>query len=912
MSSLFNENEENREYRLLEVIPKGMNGKKVEIKYYDTKTGDVHVKEDEWEHITPTIEINLKKYEYESADEIISELEGIYPGRFEEQHYGKRKTEKSDASKFYSGGQETTIIWHYGNREDRKDLEFFLDDKKKKQIFIRNSPKRFKARTIVMDDDTLEREKEYLEDILKEHNVQSEDIKINERRKYIEVKCEEPLLKKLDPEIFRINVYESKQFNKEKDAEEFLEEIKKTEDFKTYIDQAKVVKIRKSNFDIKHCVRITLAENKNFKKIKGMMRLSEEGKKSYRAREELWDPLHLNSPTKQLNDFFPAHTIYKPSKKLSEQANKKTPAFSHYSFEDPSELEKATEAAYNFYLKNSAIIDLEVTDYDTNIKDKVTGRIFMAVLEAENEKKIYFTKEAWRDEKNKDYFINETKGTKLVFVEDEIELISALTKDSQKYEYIIGHNFKEYDQKHMVKYNDENALFKEGKISLEDKERIKRLKKENKTNRLWNKSLNNILDTHKYVKNRIHVLEDYKLATFAGFDKTISYKEMERLLKSGRIEDVQKIINYTVEDGVKTKEITDLLLRNATIESLASNKKLSSVFTTNPIKNFYDAGTRNYFMQMHTYKNRHEFSPISNLEKLEARESPDELIYQLLKGEKQVEGIISGTLIFPDVIINSCKNIILNNYATRLIYQEMKRETNFLIKIDMLQKLHSFLHVPVDKIKNFMKAAGLEFGKKYELSDVYKTYELENNEDAYFEEKKDGCSDYEFSRTNYIFSAEYKTDRRYERRGLILYDYVMLDINNKIAEGIDNMRGKDSANNMQRNIISRTEGLYVLKKNEGYELGDIRAVNFKDKGLIGKIEDYKLYLNRQKPRGEGEALVKEMLNSFFEGATQDELRSVYESRILNAGAEFWKSKEGYIRALTGINPKKSKGTPTLF
>lgn len=971
----------NKQFRLLEVVPIGT-GKKTKIVYYDTSTYEKFVKEseegDEWPHIIPSIEINFKKYGYENLNEILNELEPLFPGRFEAKPYGsKRSTDEYSDADFYREGQETGILWYLGDRADKKNLEFFIDEENKKQIFINNIAKRFKPRTRILSDSQIDDAKNYLENFLvskelseelSKHEVSIDDLKINERSNYLELICKEPVLKFLDKKLFRINVYDSEDFKKESDAEAYLEEIKKLEGFKIHVDQAKVIKRRKGPFDVRYGVRITSDENSSFVK-----KLSNSGmtpaydsitkKRLLKSRENNGDHLFLNSPTQQLRDFFPSHIFYDPEIPLNKQKNKDVPAFKHRGSGN-SELEDAVNSAYKFYLNNSVVIDLEVTDYDKNSKDRknLTGRIFMAVFQSEKEKKIYITKEAWKSEKNKTYFKQKTKDVELVFVEDEIELISSLTKASSKYEYVIGHNFQEYDQRHLAKFNDENKLFKKGKISLQEKERIKQLKKSNGASRLWNKSLKNILDTHKYVKNRVHLLEDYKLATFAGFDKSIDYDEMERLVKSKKVEDIQKIIDYTVEDGEKTKEITDVLLRTATIESFAFNKTFSSVFSSNPVKNFYDAGARDYFMSMKTYKNRHEYSPRHNLEKLEARESPDELIFNLLKREKQKEGMVEGFLVYPKAIIDSCKEIIYKNPTTRLMYEEMLKEDNVLIKTVYLHNLHSAVHVAVDKVKNFMESVGLEFGKRYSPVDVFRTFkkedleprfnglqegdiflgektffdkaedyftvlfnkitkrkyepkpekekekfnesfnELPDRDDEYFEAGDRKFSDFELSRTNFIFCAEYKAHRVFDKKGLIPYDYAMLHINNLIADNVEAMRG---------GLTAKTQGLYVTdRKQTGLELGRVKGLNFKDKGFIGKLGDYKIFLNRKKPKDE---LISEMVDYYLDNdVSQQDIWRNFSKELLSQTPEYWNKQRNYIRVLTGTDLAKSGGTPTLF
>jgi len=928
-----------KKFRLLEINPIGTKGNRVRVKYYDIETLKTYEKEDTWNHVTATIELNLKKYGYNDAKELIEVLEQRFPGSFEERSYGSRNEAREEFSDsyFYREGQETSIIWHRGNREDRKKLEFFIDPKKKKQIFIRNDSERFKPRSVILPEKHLHDGKAVLEKKL-EGLVLKENIKINHKRRYIEIKCKENVLSLLKPEGFRINVYESSEFKKEKDAELHLLKLQEIEGFKNNVDATNIITKRKEAFDIKYTVRISCSKNKNFIKqleLEEMHQVFDKktNKPFLKAREELWDPLFLNSPTQQLRDFFPSHIFYDPALSLTKQANMNVPAFKHFKSKD-SELELAVRDAVRYYKKNSAIIDLEVTDFDKNKKQgEITGRIFMAVLRSEEEEKIYITKEAWRTEKNKERYIKSTSSTELVFVDDEIDLISALMKDSKKYEYIIGHNFLEYDQNHLKKFNDENKLFKQGKITLEQKEKILSLRKQNKTIKLWDIINKEILDTNNYVRHRISIFENHKLGTIANFEKKLNYEVM-RVLP----EDIQEIINYTVNDGVKNKSLVDSLIYNAVLEGFAFYKNFSSVFSSNPFKNFYDAGARNYFMKLYTYKNRHAQSPKLFLTKLYEREKPDDLLFDLLKTTKQQEGIIKGYLFYPTVFIDSCLDIIRANPVMSLIYDSMLKEEKPDLKADLLHKLKAYIHVPLDKVKSFMNAVGLEFGKKYSLNDVFESFEknkirtwdlregdinlgddiklapaekdvfvddaeLQEKEVKYFTSKRK-FSDFELSRTNYVFCAEYGASRMHEKNGRIPYDYTMLEINNKIAKHLEVIKNK---------IIGKTHSFYISTESEKYGFGEITAINFKDKGLIGKINNLDIYLNRKKPKKDEKDLVLRMISYFLENTpTQEEMRTTFKDEVERQPLTYCSENQSYIRALTGLDPVKSKGTLSLF
>ncbi|MFA6073671.1 MAG: hypothetical protein WC758_06150 [Candidatus Woesearchaeota archaeon] len=888
-------------FRILSVNSASLKGKKVKVKYYDTETLEVHVKEDEWDFITPTREIILEKYNY-TADSLIDALKNKFSGEFILKDYGRPSNSQGNNygdREIYKWGQESVIIWHLGNREDKKDLEFYIDDENKKQIFIRNGKKRFLARTRILEDENqIERAKTYLESTLPSMGFDAEDITISERG-YVQVKCTQTQLKLLDASYFRINSYISADFDKLKNVETQFSKIQTLDGARTYIDQLKIITKRCPDRKIRHYIKLTTDSRQEFidKLIKEGMTLEMRNRKNVlSAKEELWDPLMLNSSASQLRDFFPTHSMYDPNIILKLQMNTKPFAFSHLLKEGKSELEIAINDAYNFYNLKSAIIDLEVVDYDKTNKTPGSGRIFMAVLYAAVQKKLYITKEVWQNDEMCEILSKQTRGADLVFVEDEIHLIANLAKDTAQYEFIIGHNFRDYDQAHLSKFNDENELFKQEKISEDTKKRIKDIRKENKTSRLWPKTKQQILDTYHYTNHRIDLFADHKLSTLAGFTKSISYVEMDNLLKLGTCESIQKIINYTIEDGVETEKMVKTLLFNAVLESFATNSQIQSTFSSDPIKKFYDAGQRHYFMQMKTYKNRHEESPHRHFEKLDARESPEEILSELFKNEKKARGIVRGKLYFPSVVIDSFKDIIDASPYTKFIYERMMQEKNPALKSDLLDKLHSALLVPFDKIKKYMESAKLEFGKEYALEDLYKSYNLDTSEimNEYFD-----SGDFEKSRTSYIFCVEYGARRKVFDRSHLPFDVTMLEHNNIFAKKLEEMKKKG--------FDAKSERYYLSKNNIGFELGPITAVKFKENRMAGRLDGLDIYLNMRKPE---DKLILEVLDATlkFNETKKEELYV----KILAKGYDYWVANRDYISHMFGVDPVKTSGSFKLF
>jgi len=69
----------------------------------------------------------------------------------------------------------------------------------------------------------------------------------------------------------------------------------------------------------------------------------------------------------------------------------------------------------------------------------------------------------------------------------------------------------------------------------------------------------------------------------------------------------------------------------------------------------------------------------------------------------------------------------------------------------------------------------------------------------------------------------------------------------------------------------------------------------------------------KKQEKEEQDLVITMINDFLEnGLTQEELKQKYETQINKQTPKYWEEKRKYIRALTGLDPKKNGGTISLF
>lgn len=943
-------NKQKPPYRLLEVKPIGNTGNKVLVRYYDTKKYELQEIESNWVYITPTIEVLPEKYGL-SPQGLIDVLSKEFPkGRFIIKRYGSKKLTKEQKKLFentdlndrkfvelpteyglkeklekdkeekrqqfgdieqYLPNERSIIIWHLGSREDKKYLEYFLDKKKNKQIFIKNSPKRFTARTNLMNQETLETTLENLKQSLR---IPKEDI---ERKKnYIQVKLEEKDLEKLRyKNYFRIFEYISKPFNTEKQAEAHLEETRKIKTIKTNTDKIRIIKIREEkSTKIKFYAKINASKNDEETLFNLKALGYKENKDEYRkikingelvklqklsTRELKWDPLDENTTAGQLRDFFPAHMIYYPTISATAQANSKIQPFTHIEHGN-SDLEDAVKDAYEFYKKNTAIIDLETIDW---VADEIpSGRVYMAVLRSETQNNLYVSKEVWANDKLRKQVEEKYKNIdgEIIFSEDEIELISQLNQDAKKYEYIIGHNYHAYDHVHLTKFNYESKLFKKGEIDEKTKERIKEVRKKNGDDRLWTHKKEKSMDSYKYLRTRIDLLKNHKLSTFAGFKKSIDYFEMDELIKKKTLEDLSKVIDYTFEDGLKTKELMDKLLYNSVLEGFAINEDLPGVFGKNPLMNFYDSGKRDYFMKMNTHRNRHERSYHRHIDKLLARDSPEEILEEKIKKQPQKIGMHEGELIAPIIWLNVFEEYINNRPVLRLIKERVHQETNPILKADLVSKLSAAVHVMADKAKNWIESAGLIFGERYDAKDVYEF--LHETDKTKAEHIFRTTNDFELNRTSWIYGIEYGLKREKSDYFDLPVEKTILEINNRFADELEKFREND--------FIGRTKNYFFSNGDiPGIKIGNMKGINLgggtSAHKIIGKLRDneylYEFYGNTAAPKNK---IVQNIVDRVvFEENDLDEIDVEYMFRLKD------KEKKTYgslVESLTGINPSKLK------
>lgn len=912
---------------IVDIMPIGHEGQEVLVKYFDTDTYELKTKKDKFPRITVTRELIPAKHKI-TPKQLIAELKAEYPGHyFQAMPYGKIKLGVNDQFDLPIDSQKSFIVWHRGNREDAKNLEFFV---KGKQIFFRNPEKKYKARTYeTFEIDELNK---IAEELLGIEQVLIDDLILNfpeeNEKKYpskLELLCNKEILERLDRKKFRINVYNSEIYDSKNEFDKYyqitLGKINRDYRLKNNIDIKKDIefidKEKKKKFYMKVTATLDDVVDANLKLL-GLKPRIINGKHEIDATLMQYDPLLLNRASKQLREFFPIHSTFNPTIPLTWQPNYRLFPFLYLKDVDyGTNIDTALEHCRKFYEKNTAVIDLEVIDF---IKKQVpSGRVFMATLNSQSENKIYITKEAWNNKEYVDQIKNKFSDIKFEIFEDEIRLIAQLNYDASKYYKVIGHNFIEYDREHLVKFNDPNKSLKSGKITSDEYEEIKALNKKYGTKKLWEKKLEDIIDTKEYISRRIDILADHKLATFAGFTKSIDYDEMIDLIKSGTYEGLEKVIDYTINDGLKNREFVNKILINSLIESLAVNKSIDSVFNSDPVKNFYDAGERRYFMKINTLRDRHEMSPKKHLKKLKSRLRPDEILMEYIQSFEQKFGEGNGYLYYPNILIESFKPIIMSDHVLHYIYDKMQNEKNIILKTDLIWKLASALVVPIDKAKDCMEMAKLEFGKKYLLAEMYPSL-LEADPDEqrrkYFSKiLRDGKSERDVANTSFIFNQEYvgKVWWRYVNK--LIYDDTIMALNNTFAEMLEKLNEVKFEARSESYIISSLPP----EDYPGYDLGPMHYLNLKDNWVVGKIDDKEIYLNvkkfnpkKEKPDYETQKTMKELVDTLFNNKITDKapwIDRVYAMPV--ADQNNGKNRE-FIKRILNIDPKKSQGTLSLF
>ncbi len=863
------------------------------IKAYD-EDHKIHEFTGKKSHITPSREVVPDKHNY-TPQTLLEELRKAFPGmHFETKPYGKKKSveELPEDIKLYIP-TESFIVHHIGPRHEKKKLEFYLDEEKTKPLFITKLEKQHMARSYAIPskdpnlDERLEGGYEYFQGLT--GIVPWEDITINKNLRCIQLNVTRNQLTEISKaeqgQYLRIKKHKSEEFSEEEQAKELYERLKKIPGIKENTDQLRIgeriTKERKKAFFVQ-----ALTNNA----YKGL--LEEYGLKQKEGPDRIDtvkndpDLLGLNSSTQQLRNFFPAHLPFNPEKSLEEQANTEIHPYKEG-------IEGIVSRAEQFYLENTCAIDIETIHFEDD--DPLEEEINMAVLKSLSEHKVYVTRKYLKEkfglgslEKKK------WKGADLIQVEDDIELRAAISRDAAKYEYVAGHFFKGFDHEKLKKYNEENKLLREGKISKEKHERIKSVKKEYKAEKLWDVKQNALFDTYHFIRSRSGLQLDHKLATFSGTDK-MGHEELNEKALSGKAEDLHEVLSYTAMDGHISWKVLKELLPYAVTESLATNKPLNSVFSSNPVDNFYHSVSRGYFMKMNTYAFRHDRSFKILTERLRERLSPEELLGLQVKGKRQIIGEYNSSLFYPSAMVGSFREIIDANPVTRFLHERVESEKNPLAKDIGLSQLSASIHVAADKVKNYIENAGLVFGKKYEPHEIYKSMNedtMEAVKNKFNEEpleEEEGFSDLEMSRTSYIFSREYNVERKAFRHAGISFDTTMLHFNNLFAENLKVFEMKG--------FLGKSGKYYVSNKGLGYSFGEVRVLNMPKNRMLASLKadngtDYAIYANFKPAKS---TLLREMANDWVSGSYKGLEAYKADSRFSEESSR--DSFKGFIKAV---------------
>ncbi len=917
-----------------QVKPKGLSGNKVIVEYVDTETKQFLETEMASDHEVPSREFIPKKHG--SLQETIKKLEKEYPEvNFSVNRYGGGKTfpEKeivfAEDKIYFLTNNDFQLLENIDennsyiirarmkDRALRKKLDFTFGPKKN-PLFITNTEKSALARSIVFKDEE-EAKLAYNNYVtVLSSFIPEEDISLKKKDDghIIEIRTENKNMKFLDLNEFRLQRYESEQIQNAKDLERLIKELENFP-FPRKVDKFTVVetldKRKVKQYKILMSATDEVEVQQELKKYNILKISTQTGKPALLPRQALQDPFTLNSPTNQLRNKFPIFTVFDSEKELVQQINmRKNPIM----FDS---IEKKLEEIHSVFMENCCSIDLEVIDYNNNIP---SGRIYMAVLDSKNEKKLYVSKEAWRNESWKEKAIQRfsEKNIEFVFVENEVELVMRLNQDSQKYRFILGHNILDYDLEHLTKFDKEkNSNSTNDLHDFKIKHGIK------KSQRIWSRTAQEILDTYCYSKNRITLLGDSKLSTLAGFKKSLSYQEINDKIKSGKFENFIEVCNYTLEDGEKSSEATNLLLRNSILEAMLVNKPLNTVFNTDPVMLHYEAGDRNYEIMTGTYSKRHEQNFKRFMERLKNRKTITETTNSLFKYSDYKPGKIQGILQYPTIILDVFGETIENNAVAKYIFESSKKETNLLIKESLLSILEYHLQIPVDKARTYMEAKNLRFGENYDLDKIYNFWKF-SSEDAQkiFKQKPsynssqltglkleeniiDFLSDEEFNQANIIFSMQYGAKFYFIKspHGINL-NVIIPEKSKQLKEKLKEINKANPAIRANTFIISENNPV-----SEAINFGKVNAVAYKDwfAGVIFADREYEIYQNIQKPKI---PLIKQAFKSFFEGKILgiDDFRQQYTKLSETEKRKITEKQRTALKIMYDADPFQTE--PDLF
>lgn len=942
----------------------GNTGNKVKVELIDTNTNQFLTKELTSNHEVPTREIIPNKHG--SLKEILNELENEYPEIiFNTYKYGGIKAypdkKVEDVEDVAPNSRESFIIRaKMKDRAQRKKLTYKFANNKK-QLFITNTEKNAASisKTYDSEEEAQTAYNHYVTTL--KGKIPEEDISIREKtgKHFIQILTQKRNIKHLDSKEFLIQRYESEKITDKKELEQLLEKLEKFSQ-PDKIDKFSVVetlnKKRKKQY---HVILSSTSEKEiqtELEKHNLFLKKDMHGNPEILSRLKLYDPFNLNSPTTQLRNKFPIYSEYDSSKELDEQIHIEQNPLSE------KDLEARIDSVFKTYKENTCSIDLEVIDYTDEIP---SGRIYMAVLNSEKENNLYITKEAWRNQTWKERLEKtlSEKNVTPIFLEDEIELIAKLNKDAEKYRYVMGHNIIKYDYEHLSKFNNtgklesriaeiNSKLFKiyqnfnekeqkrfglieEAKKIAKDLKRIEEVKKQyniKKSTNLWTKSKQQILDTYPYTKNRITLLGNSKLATITGFDKSLNYKEITRKIKSEIFQDFLDVCNYTIEDGEESTKATNLLLKNAILESALVNKPVQTVFNTDPVMLHYEAGDRNYEITTGTYSKRHERNFTRFIERLKARKSLPQIMKKMMSPIATKSGEIKGDLIYPTVLFDTFQEIITKNTVAKYIYESAIKEKNIMIKEDLLSKLEYYLRIPLDKARSYMEAKNLTFGEDYDVEKIYNFWNAdpENVEKEYHKkividktplslklgdssepEQKEYLSDYKFNQANMIFSIQYGakffmvgTPFNIRLNAVIPVKSAIIKYNLKQLQEAEIQAKSDNF------IVSNDS---TLTENSKMNFGNIKGMATKD-WFIGTISDgnrtYEIYQNIRKPNI---PLIQEAITSFLNQKTLplNDLQEKYKEVDDETKNKITSKEKMALKMIYGTDPLALE-QPTLF
>lgn len=385
------------------------------------------------------------------------------------------------------------------------------------------------------------------------------------------------------------------------------------------------------------------------------------------------DPLGLNSPSRLLRWLYPPFLLLKAA----------TPE----AIPEPEEMLKNRNnrnyASPEQVLADSyAVLDIEVKNWQTG-NDKIFMMVYLCP--AKKQKIIYH---------DFDWAQPEYNGIQLQRFSSQEDLGKLLTQRVQEDDPLweMGHNLMNYDRLQLRNITEEYfpAANQHHPVTKSAQGLGRVLSKGRFT-----------VDTYTYAFNYQSLFADNKLSTHARFDKSASYAELDALEKEARAgnrESLEKLLDYTIEDGLRTEQLGLQLRERVARKARHFRRDPDSVCSTGKINLADDSWNRRFFILQGCYQDSW-------------RQQREEETFSLEKFKEEFvgTGFTSGFLddvhiLYLTPFIPGCLPIL--NRTSRDLLRTFQHSATPLEKFDWLQTINAELSYVVGEMEKILQREG--------------------------------------------------------------------------------------------------------------------------------------------------------------------------------------------------------------